>query len=248
MADPNDTPSLAVAASLGATAGAMTIDRHGRSLLRHSLELCPRRQNSALDARTGPCSARIGPFPSGPSGPVGRIIGRPIEYPRDADWWHLVRGLDVPRPWVADSNTVLPVNSEPDCLFCGIVAGTIPSTTIAQTEQAIAFMDINPVTPGHALVIPRAHAADLLDTTADDLAACIILAQQIAQRAKDRLGADGVNLLNCTGEAAWQTVFHFHIHIILRFKDEPGKDRIGLPWDTVPSNLDEITRIGNLLS
>ena len=71
---------------------------------------------------------------------------------------------------------------------------------------------------------------------------------QVARRAKDRLGADGVNLLDCSGEAAWQTVFHFHIHVIPRFEDEPGKDRLGLPWATVPSNPDEIRRIGNLLS
>ncbi len=80
------------------------------------------------------------------------------------------------------------------------------------------------------------------------MAACAQLAQQIAGRAKDRLGADGVNLLNCNGEAARQTVFHFHIHVIPRFKDQPGKDRIGLPWDSVPSNPDEIERVGNLLS
>ena len=146
------------------------------------------------------------------------------------------------------SDRVPSVRAEPDCIFCGVVAGENPATTIDQTDRAIAFMDTNPVTPGHALVIPRSHATDLLDTPADDLTACILLAQQIAQRAKDRLGADGVNLLNCSGEAAWQTVFHFHIHIILRFKDEPSKDRIGLPWDTVPSKLDEIERIGNLLS
>jgi histidine triad (HIT) family protein len=140
------------------------------------------------------------------------------------------------------------VSAETDCIFCGIVAGEVASTTIAQSERAIAFMDINPATPGHALVVPRSHATDLFDVTADDLAACARLAQQVAGRAKDRLGADGVNLLVCSGEAAWQTVFHFHIHVILRFKDEPGKDRIGLPWETVPSNLDEIERIGNLLS
>ena len=140
------------------------------------------------------------------------------------------------------------MRAEPDCIFCGIVADEIPSTTIAHTDRAIAFMDTNPATPGHALVVPRVHSTDLLDITSDDLAACILLAQQIARRAKDRLGADGINLLNCSGEAAWQTVFHFHIHIIMRFKDEPGKDRIGLPWDTVPSNLDEIELIGKLLS
>lgn len=62
------------------------------------------------------------------------------------------------------------------------------------------------------------------------------------------MGADGVNLLVCSGEAAKQTVFHFHIHVIPRFKDQPGKDAIGLPWDSVPSNPDEIERIGKLLS
>ncbi len=140
------------------------------------------------------------------------------------------------------------MTAEPDCVFCGIVAGTIPSTTIARSERAIAFMDINPVTPGHALVVPRAHAVDLHDVTAEDLAACVELAQEVAGRAKERLEADGVNLLNCSGVAAWQTVFHFHVHVIPRFKDQPGKDAIGLPWVTVTGNLDEIQRIGNQLS
>ena len=133
------------------------------------------------------------------------------------------------------------------CLFCGIVAGQVSSTTIAENERAIAFMDINPVTPGHALVIPRAHATDLLDIGVDDLAACARLAQEVAARAKERLGANGFNLLNCSGEAAGQTVFHFHLHVVVRFDDEPGRDRIGLPWQTVPSDGDEIERIGNLL-
>ncbi len=140
------------------------------------------------------------------------------------------------------------VRAEPNCIFCGIVAGEISSTTIAQSERVIAFMDINPVTPGHALALPRSHATDLFDIATDDLAACVHLAQQIAGRAKNRLGADGVNLLNCSGEAAKQSVFHFHIHVIPRFKDQPGKDAIGLPWDSVPSNPDEIERIGKLLS
>ncbi len=139
------------------------------------------------------------------------------------------------------------MRAEPDCVFCGIVAGEISSTTIAQSERAIAFMDINPVTHGHALVVPRSHATDLFDVTADDLAACVHLGQQIAGRAKERLGADGVNLMICSGEAARQTVFHFHIHVIPRFKDQPGKDAIGLPWTAVPSDPEEIERFGNLL-
>jgi histidine triad (HIT) family protein len=139
------------------------------------------------------------------------------------------------------------VRVELDCVFCGIVGGEIPSTTIARSERAIAFMDINPVTLGHVLVVPLSHSTDLFDIAEDDLAACGHLAQEVAGRATDRLGADGVNLLNCSGEAAWQTVFHFHVHVIPRFKDQPGKDRIGLPWDSVPSDPDEIVRIGQLL-
>lgn len=140
------------------------------------------------------------------------------------------------------------MSAEPDCIFCGIVAGEVASTTIAQNERAVAFMDINPVTPGHALVVPRVHATDLLDVAAEDLAACVRLAQEVAERAKDRLGADGINLLNCSGVAAWQTVFHFHVHVVPRYKDRPGKDAIGLPWDSVPGSADEIERIGNQLS
>ena len=140
------------------------------------------------------------------------------------------------------------MRAETECVLCGIVSGEIPSTTVARSERAMAFMDINPVTPGHTLVVPRSHATDLLDVAADDLAACIQLAQQIAGRAKARLAADGVNLLNCSGKAAWQTVFHFHIHVIPRYENDPGKDRIGLPWEAVPSDLGEIERIGDLLS
>ncbi len=145
-------------------------------------------------------------------------------------------------------STVHAVTAELDCIFCGIVAGAVSSTMIAQSERAIAFMDIHPVTRGHALVVSRAHATDLLDITSEDLAACVHLAQEVAGRARDRLGADGINLLNCSGVDAWQTVFHFHLHVIPRFKDQPGKDAIGLPWDSVPGNLDEIERIGNHLS
>lgn len=124
----------------------------------------------------------------------------------------------------------------------------LPSTTIAETERTVAFMDINPVTAGHALVVPRSHATDLLDVESEDLAACVELAREVARRAKDRLGADGINLLNCTGEAAWQSVFHFHIHVIPRYADDPGKDAIGLPWRTLATTPEETARIGELLS
>jgi len=135
-----------------------------------------------------------------------------------------------------------------ECIFCGIVAGRAPSSTIAATDRAVAFMDINPITYGHALVIPRAHAVDLLDVTPDDLAACAQLAQDVAERATSRLGADGVNLFNCSGAAAWQTVFHFHIHVIPRFEGQPDKDSSRLPWDSVPGDPEQIRQIARQLS
>jgi histidine triad (HIT) family protein len=101
--------------------------------------------------------------------------------------------------------------ADPDCLFCKIVAGEIPSTRVDEDERTVAFMDINPATHGHLLVIPREHSEDLLAVPDEDLHACARMAQKLATRAKERLNADGVNLLNSCGSAAWQTVFHFHV-------------------------------------
>jgi histidine triad (HIT) family protein len=125
---------------------------------------------------------------------------------------------------------------DPDCLFCKIVAGEIPSTRVDEDERTVAFMDINPATRGHALVIPRRHAANLLEIEAEDLEATIAAAQRLARAASERLGADGVNLINSCGAAAWQTVFHFHIHVIPRYADDPLK----LPWTPAPGDAEEI--------
>ena len=124
----------------------------------------------------------------------------------------------------------------PDCLFCKIVAGDLPATVVDQDDKTISFMDINPATRGHALVIPRAHASDLMEIGEDDLAACVAAAQRLARRAKERLGADGINLLNSCGRAAWQTVFHFHVHVVPRYDDDP----LELPWTPKPGDEEEI--------
>jgi histidine triad (HIT) family protein len=123
-----------------------------------------------------------------------------------------------------------------DCLFCGIVAGSIPSETVDSDERTVAFMDINPATAGHALVVPRAHVADLLEIGPEDLAATTLAAQRLAKRMKEVLGADGINLINACGASAWQTVFHFHIHVVPRYEDDPLK----LPWIPEPGDSDEI--------
>lgn len=123
-----------------------------------------------------------------------------------------------------------------NCLFCKIVAGDLPATVVFEDERTLAFMDINPGTRGHLLVIPRAHSTDLLEIGAEDLAACALTAQRMTRRAKERLGADGVNLVNSCGPDAWQTVFHFHIHVIPRYKGDP----LRLPWQPAPGDRDEI--------
>ncbi len=123
--------------------------------------------------------------------------------------------------------------ADPDCIFCKIIAGELPAQIVDEDERTIAFMDIAPATRGHALVIPRAHSTDLLSVEREDLSAVTLACQRLAARAKERLGADGVNLLNSCGRAAWQTVFHFHVHVIPRYQDDP----LRLPW--VPSEGDQ---------
>jgi histidine triad (HIT) family protein len=125
---------------------------------------------------------------------------------------------------------------DPDCIFCKILAGELPATIVDEDERTISFMDIAPATRGHALVVPRVHTADLLSVEPDDLQAVALAAQRLAARAKERLGADGVNLINSCGPAAWQTVFHFHVHVIPRYQDDP----LVLPWTPTPGDLQEI--------
>jgi histidine triad (HIT) family protein len=130
------------------------------------------------------------------------------------------------------------------CIFCKIVAGDIPSTRVFEDERTIAFMDINPGTRGHLLVIPRAHSADLLEIGEEDLAACALTAQRMARLVKERLAADGVNLVNSCGSVAWQTVLHFHIHVIPRYVGDP----LRLPWQPAPGDRDEIAAAARELS
>ena len=126
--------------------------------------------------------------------------------------------------------------ADPDCLFCRIVSGELPSTRIDEDERTVAFMDINPATRGHVLVVPREHSADITEIAAEDLAAVAAMGQRLAVRQKERLGADGVNLLNSCGRVAWQTVFHFHLHVIPRYAGDP----LRLPWEPAPGDRDVI--------
>jgi histidine triad (HIT) family protein len=132
---------------------------------------------------------------------------------------------------------------DPDCLFCKIVAGELPSQQVDADERTVAFMDISPATRGHALVVPREHVVNVLEVEREDLEAVAVAAQRLARRAVERLGADGVNLINSCGAAAWQTVFHLHMHVIPRYQDDP----LRLPWVPAPGDPDEIAATADLL-
>jgi histidine triad (HIT) family protein len=132
---------------------------------------------------------------------------------------------------------------DPDCIFCKIVAGELPGTIVAEDERTVAFMDISPATRGHALIVPRRHVADLGEIDDDELAACAAAARRLARRAKEALGADGVNLMNSWGPAAWQTVFHFHVHVIPRYDGDP----LQLPWKPAPGDEAEIAAAAKAL-
>jgi histidine triad (HIT) family protein len=133
--------------------------------------------------------------------------------------------------------------SDPNCLFCKIAAGELPAQIVDQDELTISFMDINPGTRGHALVIPRRHARNLYDIDAEDLQAVAAAAQRLALRQRERLGAAGVNLINSSEPAAWQTVFHFHVHVIPRYESDP----LQLPWQPRPGDMDEIAAVADAL-
>ncbi len=130
--------------------------------------------------------------------------------------------------------------ADPDCIFCKIVAGELPATIVAEGERSIAFMDIQPASRGHVLVIPRAHCKDVHEIEPEDLRAVAVMAQELATRMRDVFGADGVNLLNSSGAAAWQTVFHFHMHVIPRYEGDP----LRLPWVPAKGDMDEIAAAG----
>ncbi len=126
-----------------------------------------------------------------------------------------------------------------DCIFCKIVAGELPVNNVQEDEHTIAFLDINPWTRGHALVIPRNHSKNLYEVPEEDLEHAATAAKRLALAMRDRLNCDGVNLLNACEPAAWQSVFHTHIHVIPRYEDDPLK----LPLSPQPAEQEELEKV-----
>jgi histidine triad (HIT) family protein len=129
--------------------------------------------------------------------------------------------------------------SEADCIFCKILAGELPGEVVAEDEHTVALMDINPWTRGHAVVIPRNHSRNLYEIPDQDLERTVVAAKRLALQMRDRLGCDGVNLLNSCEAPAWQTIFHLHVHVIPRYADDP----LELPIRPQPADREELARV-----
>jgi histidine triad (HIT) family protein len=126
-----------------------------------------------------------------------------------------------------------------DCIFCAIAAGDGPAEIVDSDEHTVAFMDINPATRGHALVIPRTHSANLMEISDEDLERTTIAARRLVRKIDAALHPAGFNVINACGAAAWQTVFHFHLHVIPRYEDDPLK----LPWIPRGADAEQIAAV-----
>jgi histidine triad (HIT) family protein len=128
-------------------------------------------------------------------------------------------------------------------VFCKIRDGQIPSVKIDEDERTLTFMDINPLNTGHCLVVTKNHAATLFDADAEDLKAAAATAKRVAVAIRETLRPDGLNVLQANGAAAFQSVPHFHLHLIPRWAND-GK---GFDWKLVPGDRETIMKTGERL-
>lgn len=135
------------------------------------------------------------------------------------------------------------MSAEADCIFCRIIRGEIPSFKLFEDETTYAFMDINPTHDGHALVIPKEHAANVHAVSDSAIAATAITAKRIAGAIEKELAPGGINLLQCNGSAAAQSVLHFHMHVIPRYEG----DELPLNWALRPGNSEALGALAERL-
>jgi histidine triad (HIT) family protein len=130
-----------------------------------------------------------------------------------------------------------------DCVFCKIRDGQIPSAKVYEDERTLCFMDINPLNAGHCLVVTKAHAATLYESEVPDLQAAIATAHRVARALRQALQPDGLNVLQANGAAAFQSVPHFHLHLIPRWTGD-GK---GFDWTPVLGDRQAIMGVAEKL-
>ena len=125
---------------------------------------------------------------------------------------------------------------DPDCIFCQIISGDIPCLRLYEDAKSLAFMDVSPLNPGHALVIPLHHAANVFESPQKWVLAAMATAQRIARAVRETLHPPGMTLYQSNGAAAAQSVMHFHIHVIPRAHG----DNLPMNWKLKTGDLDEI--------
>ena len=126
-----------------------------------------------------------------------------------------------------------------NCVFCAIAANEIPSFKVYEDDLVLAYLDINPFSKGHTLVIPKGHSSGLLDTSDETLAALVARVKKVASHLKATLPCDGFNILQNNGEAAGQTVMHIHFHIVPRY----GKEEIS--FVSQKGDMDELKSLAD---
>ncbi len=127
-----------------------------------------------------------------------------------------------------------------DCVFCKIRDGQLPSMKIFEDERTLCIMDVNPLNSGHCLVLTKTHAATIFEAEVDDLQAAVATAKRVALALREAVKPDGLNVLQANGAAAFQTVPHFHFHLIPRWTH----DDKGFDWKPVPGHRDHIIKVG----
>lgn len=130
-------------------------------------------------------------------------------------------------------------NSMPECIFCGIVSGEIPARKVLESDSCLAFLDIFPANRGHTLVIPKIHVADIHSAETNTYSAVAAMAKDVADLLTTKLSSDGISIFQMNREAGWQTVFHLHMHVIPRWKN----DLLHKPWDIAPASEESLTEV-----
>lgn len=128
-----------------------------------------------------------------------------------------------------------------DCIFCRIANGEIPSKAVYEDDSFRVILDVGPATKGHALILPKNHYADLYELPDEEAEKVIVLAKKMAAQLKEKLNCDGMNLVQNNGEAAGQTVFHFHLHLIPRYRED-GQTLGWKPMESTPEELEAVRK------
>ena len=133
-----------------------------------------------------------------------------------------------------------------NCIFCKLANKDIPTNIIYEDDRFTVILDASPATKGHALILPKNHAANIYELPDEDAAAVFVLAKKLATKMTEILHCDGFNIVQNNGEVAGQTVFHFHMHLIPRYLNDGNEDK--LTWNHADLSADEIAEIAAKLS